>query len=330
MKFIKISIFILSCLFCSYIFPDGEIIIPSGTRLVKQNSDSVNTSKKSESIYVSRLSKKNIIGFYQKHLGQQGFEEKVASMRLKRKPPKAVKRREKNVFMFYRQADQTYIELIFLEQQEGETKYKLNTVKFKNTIVDNSSDCQGSNCKYKEGSSADTYYLSKDKSKESSIPIRLAEPKNTDFIPMLSNVKQLEYIDWSNNQPPMISIGYLSRQDATVIINFYLEKMPSYGWELIDNQSHQGTYSVGEWIPMVAPYTSLQKNYKKVLPYSVPLLKLRGATLTFVNSSQKCILTIYTFDDIISQANQQAIYDLQFMEDNGTTIIGVAYFYEGA
>ena len=70
-------------------------------------------------------------------------------------------------------------------------------------------------------------------------------------------------------------------------------------------------------------------NNTKVFPEKIPLLKIHGATLTFTNSSKKCIITVHTFEDAIQLAEQQTFYDLKFMKDYGTTIIGVVYFPEG-
>lgn len=158
--------------------------------------------------------------------------------------------------------------------------------------------------------------------------IRLTEPTKVDFIPMLSNIKQLEYIDWQSAQPPMISIGYISRESSSQVIAFYLNKMPSYGWHLTEQKPRQGTYQLAEWLPMLAPYTSTTySRWKEVLPAEIPPLRIQGATLTFTKGSQKCVITVYTFEDIIQRARQQIVYDLTFMEDYGTTIIGIAYFY---
>lgn len=323
MKFKKTAFLILGCMFSTAIFAQiTDIDIPNNTQLIDTKSNISNDKgvfDESEFIYNSQLTKKNIINFYQRYFDQQGFREELVNTGDQYK---------KNVFMFQKQAEQKYVKLIFLGAKEGVIKYELDVMEFKSAVRKNPGGCKGGNCGLQMDTKVDEYpFHQKDGSVIASL--KFVEPKKVNFMPTLLDAKQIEYIEWKDAQPPMISAGYLSRQDASTVIDFYLRKMSSYDWELTDNQAHQGAYSVGEWIAMVAPYTSIRENYTKVFPEKIPLLKIHGATLTFTNSSQKCIITVHTFDDAIWLAAQQTFYDLEFMRNCGTTVIGVVYFPEG-
>lgn len=323
MKFKKTVFFILGCIFAVSIFAQTvDVDIPNNTRLVDSKGNVSNDKgvfEESDFTYSSQLAKKDIIGFYQRYFNQQGFKEEIIN---------TADRYKKNVFMFQKQAEQKYVKLIFLGEQEGVVRYELDVMEFKSAVRKNPGGCKGGNCGLQTDTKVDEYPFHQ-KNGNTIATLNFVEPKKVNFMPTLLDAKQIEYIEWKDAQPPMISAGYISRQDAVAVIDFYLQKMSSYGWDLADNQPHQGAYSVEEWIAMVAPYTSIRENYTKVFPEKIPLLKIHGATLTFTNSSQKCIVTVHTFDDAIQLAAQQTFYDIKFMEDYGTTVIGVVYFPEG-
>ncbi len=152
-------------------------------------------------------------------------------------------------------------------------------------------------------------------------------PHKIDFMPLYPDTKEVEYVNWPIANPPMISIGYLTKSDSAQVIEFYLENMPKFGWELIDRQPRDGMYEASDWVKIVAPETYCAHHpCANILPEPIPPLKLRGETLTFEREDQRCIVTIHTFDDIVAKS-KGTIYDLSVVEENGNTAIGVAYFY---
>lgn len=156
----------------------------------------------------------------------------------------------------------------------------------------------------------------------------ITDPRKVDFMPIYPDVMQLEYVDWNSVGRPMISIGYLTSKDSSKVVNFYIENMPSFGWTLTKRDAHYlKNYETSEWIPMVAPYTYCAHNScEPLLPQEIPLLSVRGETLTFKNRKEKCVITIHAFDDIVRKS-KSTIYDLSVVEKYGSTAIGIAYFY---
>ncbi len=150
----------------------------------------------------------------------------------------------------------------------------------------------------------------------------IREPHYVDFMPLYQGVKELEYIEWRSANP-MLSIGYISHDDSNKVIEFYLKNMPEFGWELFERKPHTGTYELKQWASIIAPYSSF---CTECIKERVPPLEIRGETLTFRNGVQRCVITVYTFDNVLNYLNNTK-YDISFLEQYGTTIIGIAYFH---
>ena len=142
-------------------------------------------------------------------------------------------------------------------------------------------------------------------------------------MPLLSGLKEIEYR--IHNNPPVVSLGYLTHRDANDAISFYTSEMPRRGWILTDKEDHLGSYTVEEWVPMLAPGTTFKPECGLTIAFEIPRLKMHGSTLTFKAAGRKCVITVHTFDDAIELSKNHP-YDLTGMEENGNTIIGVIYF----
>jgi len=269
---------------------------PFGTELVNKTEDKENKLVIYE--YQSKLSKEQIIKFYHSVFKNEKFEEKNTKYDIS----------EKNTFFFVNELKQKNITLTFMlfsEEQGKITRYAL--------IMGDEFPLADAKDKYPRAS-AETFI--------SAIFQNISDPRKLDFMPVYPNSKQFEYLVWEN--PPSISIAYLANDDADLVQNFMITNMPSFGWKLTDREPHIGRYAFSEWVAMVAPYSNF---CTKCYEYNIPLLKIKGITLTFQKESKKCIVTIHTFDDAV-ELSKSTTYDLTAMEDYGSTVIGIVYFYD--
>ncbi len=150
-----------------------------------------------------------------------------------------------------------------------------------------------------------------------------AQPQELDFAPVFGQSRQFVYNTYWH---PMIGVGYLSEQDPSVISEFYLKNMPSFGWELAGQESHQGRYSIYEWLLVVDPFTKVIPNME-VASYDevVPPLQVRGRTLNFRRGGESCTITVYNFPDIVERA-RGTFWDAGPIQKYGNTLICVYYF----
>lgn len=152
-------------------------------------------------------------------------------------------------------------------------------------------------------------------------------PQKLDFMPTFPDAWQFIYSTyWS----PMIGVWYLSGSEPEQVCDFYLKNMPSFGWQLADSVSKQGSYNFYQWFQFVDPFSkalpTLQaRNYEEF----ITPLAIRGKTLTFRQGEKNCTIAIYKFDDIVEKA-KGTIWDASAFEQYGSTMISVFYFPEKA
>lgn len=150
-------------------------------------------------------------------------------------------------------------------------------------------------------------------------------PQKLDFMPTLSQARQFVYSTYWQH---MIGVWYLSHSDPDEVCAFYLKDMPSFGWQLTDNLSNQGTYNFYQWFQLMDPFSKAVPMLKaRDYEEFIPPLGVRGKTLTFTQGTKTCTITMYKFDDIVERA-RTSIWDASVFSQYGSTIIGIFYFPE--
>ncbi|MDD5195690.1 MAG: hypothetical protein PHQ96_08485 [Candidatus Omnitrophica bacterium] len=150
-------------------------------------------------------------------------------------------------------------------------------------------------------------------------------PRQLDFMPVPDAATEFVY---NTYYTPMIGLGYLTHDSVESVGNFYLSNMSKFGWILQNNETKEGMYSLSEWIKIVDPFTKAVPNLEAIgFASLVPPLSVKGRTLTFAQGKKSCTITIYKFDDILAKA-VGTMFDMSFMEEHGTTLICVYYFYD--
>jgi hypothetical protein len=301
------------CFFCGFFSwaaygQSLDYLKPNNTNLVDQNIKKTEVGDMYLLRYDSTLSKEEILDFYRDSFIRQNIKEVDYNKR---------KDLIEGAFVF--EGANRSVSVLFPPSSEGKTTYFV--------LLRDSSSLYDSKSVQEECKSC---AAAMKKNKTLKIFENISSPHKVDFMPLYPGVKELEYVDWGIAQPPMLSIGYLTKSDSAQTVEFYLENMPGFGWELTDRQTHNNMYGASEWVSIVAPYTYCSRHpCENLLPEPIPPLKLRGETLTFVKEKEKCVITVHTFDDMVAKS-KGTIYDLSIIEENGNTAIGIAYFYEGA
>lgn len=292
--------FIFFCFFFSY----GELSaenqsfsVPWKTELVKEDINKAENSISGILKYKSMLSKKKIINFYSNYFHRKGFSQITNDSLDSRSFTRGPDRRS----------------LHFVSSSKEYTNYIIGFYNLNENIKKNIKERIRKNKKLKNIIN-------------NLFPSVMEKTNKLDFMPMHEGLSQLKYERYVNSTPPLIAIGYLSRSNSEEIINFYLNHMPSFGWELLDRDIHNGSYRISGWCPMVAPFSVFCTTLAKPLSRRLPPLQVQGETLTFIKPGEKCLITVHTFEDIVQKALQYR-YDLSLMEQYGTTVVGVSYFY---
>ena len=261
---------------------------PAKTKLVEKDK-SVSDRKVTTTYrrYQSQLPPQRVITFYRRMFNKQGFKEEGTSREI---DP------QKNDFTFKKENKKIFLTIIpFSDESCG---YTINIV--------------------------DTPSL-----KETGLPpgfpnYNFSHPQKLKIMPVYPDSKEFK----NEKHPVALAFGYLTPSPAEEVSDFYLKNMPEYGWSMVSNESNQGSYKLSEWVKIVAPYTKfLLASGCKELEVMLPSLSIRGKTLKFENGMKGCELTVYTFEDIITNLKHME-FDLSPIEQYGNTVIGVAYFYD--
>jgi len=266
--------------------------IPFGAELIDKKEN-----KKEQSLiylYRSKASMEEVLEYYRGAFVQQGFKEQKLN-------------NTSNPDIFINNKEKTIILLVFPPSlNEQETAYSLTIGKMAETTIS----------KEQLASSL------------SNFSNNIRDPQKLDFMPVYPNAKQFEYGTWEASLS--VGVAYVSHDSAEAIEKFYLDEMPSYQWDLVDREPSQGAYNFSEWFSKIAPYSQFCSKCNSSLMQDeflgIPPLTIKGSKLTFAADGKKCVITIYTFQDIIEKA-QGTMYDLSFMKQYGNTIIGIVYFY---
>lgn len=295
---IKQILFLFSLIFIYCFSTQAQVFIrpvkPYSTELISKDEKKREKDLSVLYNYTSQLDKEDILDFYREIFLSEGLEETSVS---------------ESVFTF--KSLYKYVAIIFVPSLKGKKiDYYLAIIAMNKKAI--------------QEFESNKAYSGRSKF---SPTIRVTQPKKINFMPVFPRAKQLEYVNWEKARPPLISIGYLSRRSSAEVIGFYLNKMPSFGWTLTKREPHDGTYSVSEWLPKIAPVSSFCTSCEGSLPAEVPLLKIKGETLTFAKGNKKCILTVHTFADIV-KLSVGTVYDLSVVRKNGNTVIGVVYYYK--
>ncbi|MFA7677325.1 MAG: hypothetical protein WCY34_04060 [Candidatus Omnitrophota bacterium] len=279
---------------------------PYGTELIKKSSNKNGGETVYLFKYVSDLSKEKILDFYRNLFAKQNMVEL----------DKETNNISESAYIF--KGDLEKATVFFLPSfKKGVTNY---------CIFARSQKTASKNFSKRVFNKA---LLKQAKSEKKAFEIfgYISPPKAVGFMPMQEGIRQLTYASWEDSQPRVIGIGYVTSRVSPEVVNFYLENMPGFGWGLSERKSNKGTYTISQWFPIIAPYSPFCPTCEGILPLEVPPLKVYGETLTFVREGQKCVITAYTFADILEIAEKQTVYDISFMKKYGTTIITVVYFY---
>lgn len=154
-------------------------------------------------------------------------------------------------------------------------------------------------------------------------------PEKLDFAPVYSGSRQFLNARFSKDDiyfaPMTAAAAYLAKSNSAEVSSFYIDNMPSFGWVLAQSSDNDGIYDFSQWAVMIDPFTKAvplleAKGYKK----KIPPLKVKGKTLTFKQGNKKCVITIYTFEDMIEKA-EGTIWDANTLRQYGDTVIVVYY-----
>lgn len=285
---------------------------PYSTDLVDERSDETEFGTVSLRKYKSSLSEDGVIDFYRDFFSKQGLEELHAE-------DKASLLQDTPDDRFEFVGRHTQATIFFLPSTEDKVRYYISMYDRRELYeIDKKKAARSKQKRKKVLKNGERIVFFKD----------ITDPRKVDFMPLYPGVMQLEHVDWKSVGKSMISIGYLTPKKSKDVVNFYIANMPSFGWTLVKRDTHYPKYyKSSEWLPMVAPYTYCAHNScEPFLPQEIPLLSVRGETLTFKNREEKCVVTAYTFDDIVRKS-KRTIYDLSMVEKHGSTAIGIAYFY---
>ncbi|MBD3246934.1 MAG: hypothetical protein GF333_08030 [Candidatus Omnitrophica bacterium] len=152
---------------------------------------------------------------------------------------------------------------------------------------------------------------------------RFRAPTQLEFMPTLSGAREFIYF---TDFPPMIGVGYLTRQSVDPIERFYKRTMPRHGWLLQDEQERSGMMPFDELLMTVDPYTKVL-TYMKQTGFTdlIPPLQMNGKTLSYRKGSDKLTITIYSFPHVY-QRSLESPFDMEEMNTYGSTLVAVYYF----
>lgn len=243
--------------------------------------------------YDTIQSKANVESFYRDQLSKQGYSEQ----NLGQVKPNT----EKVSLYFINPKKSKTVTVIFMPRRKGDEKLRY------------------------------AVYITKEEIPQSRLTAfsHLTKPERVDFMPFYSGITmQIEHKMWPPNAQ---SIGYMSRDRADTIIDFYNFKMPDFGWQLVKKEVHDGSYEVIEAIKLIAPRSQFCGKCSGTSVMDTPPVRLHGATLEYANDKKRCVITVHTFEDMLQLwrgSQYQERFDLTPMENYGSTIIGVIYYDE--
>ncbi|MDD5195689.1 MAG: hypothetical protein PHQ96_08480 [Candidatus Omnitrophica bacterium] len=294
---------------------------PYSTELIKKDVAGDDTCAITRYKYSSKLSKEEIVAFYRDFFSSQGLkEQKIVDLAPKRN--EGFPGKLDITLVFAKGSLETYIiGIYYYDEKEDTTFYSLNETRMKYALT-----------------------LSER---------FIAKPQKLAFMPVYKEATQS-----SPHQKAVAkrqSISYLIKGDVSDVINFYLNEMPAYKWQLTASYPRQGRQNVYKALSTgIDLRESLARTPKEIFgntkvrvegnslvyeasgkKYSIDTenimpgveATIEGATLIFEkDNNKKCIININQFQDSPEELQEEKIINPIVLEKYGNILLSVEYF----